>query len=62
MSRRVVRCGKCFNGTEIVGYILLAAGIVLLFVCIPVWAWAALGGVLLMAAGCAVLRLCKAWR
>jgi len=46
----------------LVGYVLLALGIVLLFVCIPGWAWAALGGVLLIAAGLLVLRLCNAWR
>ncbi|MBR6571853.1 MAG: hypothetical protein IKK75_15510 [Clostridia bacterium] len=45
-----------------IGYALLAIGIVVLFVCIPGWAWAALLGVLLIAAGLAVLKLSNAWR
>lgn len=46
----------------IAGYALVALGIILLFVCIPCWAWLALLGVGLMVAGVLVLRLSKAWR
>lgn len=45
-----------------VGYVLLAAGAILLFACIPGWAWLALLGVLLMAAGWLVLKMCNTWR
>ncbi|MCI5956262.1 MAG: hypothetical protein MRZ54_04700 [Clostridiales bacterium] len=46
----------------IAGYVLVALGILLLFICIPCWAWLALLGVALMAAGVLLLRLSKAWR
>ena len=42
-----------------VGIILLAAGLLLMFLCIPGWAWAALAGVLLIAAGCALIHLAR---
>lgn len=42
-----------------VGIILLAAGLLLMFLCIPGWAWAALAGVLLIAAGCALIHLSR---
>lgn len=44
------------------GYALLAAGVILLFVCIPGWVWLALIGVGLIAAGWLVLKMCSAWR
>ena len=47
---------------RLIGYVLLAAGIVLLFICIPGWAWLALIGVALMAAGWLILRMCSTWR
>ena len=46
----------------IAGYALLAAGIILLFVCIPGWVWLALVGVVLMAAGILLLKLSHVWR
>ena len=42
-----------------VGIILLAAGLLLMFLCIPGWAWAALAGMLLIAAGCALIHLSR---
>lgn len=39
------------------GAVLAAAGLILLFMCIPGWAWAALGGILLIAAGYVLIRL-----
>ena len=52
----------CHSGAVIVGYVLLAAGSILLFACIPCWAWLALIGVVLMAAGWMILRMCSTWR
>lgn len=46
----------------IAGYALVIVGIILLFVCIPCWAWLALLGVGLMIAGVLLLRISKAWR
>jgi len=50
------------GGGTLLGYALLASGILLLFICIPGWAWVALLGVLLIAAGWLVLKLSNAWR
>lgn len=44
------------------GYAALAAGVLLLFVCIPGRVWLALVGVGLMAAGWFLLKLSNAWR
>lgn len=52
----------CRSSAALIGYLLLAAGAILLFACIPGWAWLALLGVLLMAAGWLVLKMCSAWR
>ena len=41
---------------------LLALGVLLLFLCIPCWAWLALLGLGLIVAGALLLRLSKAWR
>ena len=49
-------------GLMIAGYVLLAVGIILLFVCIPGWVWLALLGVVLMAAGTLLLKLSHVWR
>lgn len=46
----------------IAGYALVIIGILLLFICIPCWAWLALLGVGLMVAGVLLLKLSKAWR
>lgn len=57
---------KCFPGGSkllpIAGYVLLAAGILLVFCCIPVWAWLALLGILLIAAGFVLLGISQAGR
>ncbi len=39
-----------------IGLVLIAAGLILLFACIPGWAWAALAGLLLIVAGYALIR------
>lgn len=36
---------------RLLGVLLLAVGLVLLFLCVPGWAWAALTGAVLVAAG-----------
>ena len=58
---------KCFPSGEnrlmtIVGYGLIVLGVVLLFCCIPGWAWIALLGVAMMAAGVLLLKISRAWR
>ena len=63
MARPVEKCYP--SGTSalsITGYVLLAVGILLLFICIPRRVWLALVGVLLMAAGWFLLKVSKAWR
>lgn len=52
----------CRSSAAAVGYVLLAAGAILLFICIPGWAWLALLGVLLMAAGWLVIQMGSTWR
>ena len=46
----------------VIGYALLGLGVILLFACIPCWAWFALLGVGLIALGWLLLRLGKAGR
>ena len=41
----------------IIGLVLIAIGLLLLFICIPGWAWAALIGIVLIAVGYLLLRL-----
>lgn len=45
------RCYRQGSTAPIIGAVLIAAGLILLFLCIPGWAWAALAGILLIAAG-----------
>lgn len=42
---------------QIIGIVLIAVGLLLLFICIPGWAWAAIIGILLILAGYFLLRL-----
>ncbi len=44
------------------GYAMLAIGVVVLFACIPCWAWLALLGVVLIALGWIVVKWSNAWR
>ena len=58
---------KCFPTGDskplvIAGYALVVVGVILLFCCIPFWAWLALIGVGLMAVGVLLLRIGRAWR
>ncbi|MBQ8200736.1 MAG: hypothetical protein IJZ74_03090 [Clostridia bacterium] len=39
------------SGGRILGSVMIAAGLLLLFLCIPGWAWAALAGAALVALG-----------
>ena len=40
-----------------IGVSLIALGLLLLFLCIPGWAWAAMAGCLLVAAGFLLIRI-----
>ena len=57
---------KCYPGQSrlltLVSSALLAAGILLVFLCIPAWAWLALLGILLIAAGFVLLRIGQSGR
>lgn len=58
---------RCYPAMEnrfaaIAGYVLIVVGVILLFICIPGWAWVALLGVVLMAAGLLLLRFSNTWR
>lgn len=53
---------QCYPGAgspvwQAVGIVLIALGLLLLFICIPGWAWAAAAGILLILAGYLLLRL-----
>lgn len=50
---------RCYRSSTlpIMGVVLMGAGLLLLFVCIPGWAWLALTGVALIAAGFALVKL-----
>ena len=51
------RSRKPGNGPFLIaGIILLASGLLLLFLCIPGWAWEAMIGVLLAVAGILLIR------
>lgn len=64
MPKSFERCYPAGSNTPlmIAGYALVILGIILLFICIPYWAWLALLGVGLMIAGVILLRISKAWR
>lgn len=64
MPRTVEKCypSGMTPKLRIAGCVLLAAGILLLFVCIPNWAWCALIAVGMIAAGLVLLKLSMGWR
>ncbi|MCH5286215.1 MAG: hypothetical protein J1E43_02240 [Christensenellaceae bacterium] len=41
---------------QMIGLVLIGLGLLLLFLCIPGWAWAALAGCLLVAVGFLLIR------
>ena len=52
------KCYRRQNGVlQIVGVVMIAAGLLLLFLCIPGWAWVALAGAALVAGGFLLIRL-----
>lgn len=58
---------KCYPSDNnvvlmIVGYAFLLVGVILLFVCIPGWAWVALLGLVFLIAGYLLLKISRAWR
>ena len=44
---------------QIIGLALIGLGLLLLFLCIPGWAWAALAGCLLVAVGLLLIRVSR---
>jgi|GEM_PF-574403 len=57
---------RCYQGNnlalQIAGIALMFIGVLLLFICIPGWAWAAVIGLLLIVAGYLLVRFNSAWR
>ena len=53
--------GTC-KPLQYAAYALIAVGALLLLCCIPGWAWLALLGAALLAAGIALLKFCHTWR
>ena len=51
------RCYKHGSILPVIGLVLIAVGLLLVFLCIPGWAWAALAGIALIAAGYVLIRL-----
>jgi len=64
MSRPVEKCYPSGQTPllTIAGIAALIFGILLLFICIPGRVWLAFIGVVLIAAGCFLLKLSNAWR
>ena len=62
MRQEKYRHDLCSRSGRALGCVLLGAGIILLFASIPAWAWLALTGFVLVAAGFLLLKLCRAWR
>lgn len=59
-ARTMRRCYRRPGGAlTVTGGILIAAGLLLLFLCIPGWAWAALGGAALIVLGWLLIRIGK---
>ena len=44
---------------RLLGCIFIAVGLLLLFLCIPGWAWAAMAGTVLVWAGWALISTCR---
>ena len=59
--RRAQTRSRCYRDPnrilQWIGGVLIAAGLLLLFLCIPGWAWAALAGVVLVIGGAVLIRL-----
>jgi hypothetical protein len=62
-DRAYVHCYQENNVVlQIVGIVLILIGVVLLFLCIPGWAWAAVIGLALIIAGYLLIRFNSTWR
>lgn len=50
---------RCYRSSTLptIGLVLIGAGLILLFVCIPGWAWLALTGIALIVAGAVLVKL-----
>ena len=49
MKRRRLMRACPLPGVKLLGVVMLAAGMALLFLCVPGWAWAAIAGAVLVA-------------
>lgn len=58
-QRRPTRC-RYTSSLLLTGTLMLSAGLLLMFLCIPGWAWAALAGLTLIVLGYALI--CRAIR
>ena len=57
------RCYRVHDGIlTVAGIVLIGLGLLLIFLCIPGWAWAALGGVALILLGWLLVRVSKCGR
>lgn len=50
---------RCYRSSALpaLGVVLIGVGLVMLFVCIPGWAWLALTGIVLIVVGAAMAKL-----
>ena len=64
MAKPYEKCYSTGGGKPVMiaGYALIIIGVILLFCCIPCWAWVALIGVGMMVAGVILLKISRAWR
>ena len=57
------RCYRTHDGLlTVIGTALIGLGLLLIFLCIPGWAWAALGGAALIVLGWSLIRVGKQGR
>ncbi len=61
-DRRICLTGGERQPAQLAGYALLAIGVLILFLCIPCWAWLALLGAALVGLGILLLTIGKAGR
>ena len=61
--RRAQTRSRCYRDPnrilQWIGGALIAAGLLLLFLCIPGWAWAAIAGATLICLGWALISTCR---
>lgn len=58
-GQRPARCPDGDGLWRLLGCVLISGGLVLLFLCVPEWAWAAMAGTALVCAGWALISTCR---